>query len=148
MQINGFLRDLGVSDSQEVVPRAGRHPLLVALVALVAAECVLLLVATGYLIIELLVDTPASVPSAIALTVLTALSATFLAVVVVNILRGRAWTRGATIVWQVLQIAVAVGCFQGIFARPDIGWALLLPSIVVIVLLFTKPVIAATALRD
>jgi len=147
MQINGFLRDLGVSDSQEAVPRARRHPLLLALVVLVSAECALLTTATVYLIIELLVDTPSSLATALALTVLAALAAVFLLVVVVNILRGRAWTRGATITWQVLQIAVAIGCFQGLFARPDIGWALLLPSIAVVVLLFTKPVTAATAIR-
>ena len=147
MQINGFLRDLGVTDSQEAVPRARRHPLLLALVALVGAECALLVAATAFLIIELLVDTPTSLATALALTVLTVLAAVFLLIVVVNILRGRAWTRGATITWQVLQIAVAVGCFQGLFARPDIGWALLLPSIAVVVLLFTKPVIAATAIR-
>jgi len=108
MQINGFLRDLGVSDSQEAVPRARRHPLLLALVALVGAECALLVAATAFLIIELLVDTPTSLATALALTVLTVLAAVFLLILVVNILRGRAWTRGATITWQVLQIAVAV----------------------------------------
>lgn len=151
MQINGFLRDLGVSSGEVRPSRARRHPLHLALVALVAAECALLVAATVFLVIELLVDTPASFPSAVALTVLTALAAIWLAVVVVNILRGRAWTRGATVVWQVLQIAVAVGCFQGLFdpvARPDLGWALLAPAIVVLVLLFTKPVIAATSMRE
>lgn len=142
---------MGVSSAEERPSRARRHPLHLALAALVGAECALLIAATAYLVIELLVDTPASFASAIALTVLTALAAIWLAVVVVNILRGRAWTRGATIVWQVLQIAVAVGCFQGLFdpvARPDLGWALLAPAIVVLVLLFTKPVIAATSIRE
>ena len=125
-----------------------KHPLLIALAVLVFAECALLAVATIYLVIEILVDTPASYASAVALTVLTAIAAIWLGFIAVNILRGRAWTRGATVVWQVLQVAVAIGCFQGLFARPDIGWALLLPAIVVLVLLFTRPVIAATARRE
>ena len=125
-----------------------KHPLLIALAVLVFAECALLTVATIYLVVEILVDTPASYASAVALTVLTAIAAIWLGFIAVNILRGRAWTRGATVVWQVLQIAVAIGCFQGLFARPDIGWALLLPAIVVLVLLFTRPVIAATARRE
>ncbi|CAN5399092.1 hypothetical protein BH10ACT7_BH10ACT7_09860 [soil metagenome] len=136
MQINGFLGGPAV-----------KHPLLIALAVLVFAECALLAVATIYLVVEIFVATPASYASAVALTVLTAIATIWLGFIAVNILRGRAWTRGATVVWQVLQIAVAIGCFQGLFARPDIGWALLLPAIVVLVLLFTKPVIAATARR-
>jgi hypothetical protein len=141
MQINDFL---GVN----AVRTPGRHPLVIALAVLVFAECALLIAATIFLVVELVIATPDSYGSAVALTVLAALAALWLGVVGVNVLRGRAWTRGATLVWQVLQIAVAVGCFQGFFARPDIGWALLVPALAVLVLLFTKPVIAATSQRD
>jgi hypothetical protein len=44
----------------------------------------------------------------------------------------------------VLQVAVAIGCFQGYFARPDIGWVLLVPAVVAVGLLFTPPVMAVT----
>jgi hypothetical protein len=104
--------------------------------------------ASIYLVVELLIATPASLPSAIALTVLTILAAIWVGFIAANILRGKPWVRGATVVWQVLQIAVAIGCFQGLFARPDIGWALLIPAILVLVLLFTPPVVAATTRRD
>jgi hypothetical protein len=119
-------------------------PLLYALAAIIFAECVLLAVVTVVLIFEILVATPESYPSAIALTVLAAVATVWLAFIGVNTLRGRPWIRGAAVVWQVLQIAVAVGSFQGAFARPDIGWWLLIPAIAVLGLLFTKPVIAAT----
>ena len=125
-----------------------KHPVVIVLAGLVFAECALIATATIYLVVEILVATPASSASAIALTVLTAIAAVWLALIAVNILRGRAWVRGATVVWQVLQIAVAIGCFQGLFARPDIGWALLIPAIVALVLVFTPPVVAATARRD
>ena len=45
---------------------------------------------------------------------------------------------------QILQIAVAVGCFQGLVARPDLGWALLIPAIVAGVLALTPSVVRAT----
>ena len=141
MQINGFLKGNAVSSS-------GKHPLVVALAVLVAAECVLMAVASNYLIIELLTATPTSFASAIALTVLCIGATVWLALIVVHILRGSPWVRGATVVWQVLQIAVAVGAFQGFFARPDIGWLLLVPALVVLVLLFTPPVVAVTSRRD
>lgn len=144
MQINDFFREDPVSDRP---PTPRRHPLLLVLAGILFAECALLTVATIYLVIELLVDEPDSFASAVALTALTALAAVWLAVIAVNLLRGKAWTRGATVVWQVLQLAVAVGFFQGLFARQDLGWALLLPAVAALVLLFTRPVIAATARR-
>jgi hypothetical protein len=141
MQINDFL-------GEDAVNTARHHPVVITLAVLLFAECALLTAATFYLVVELLVATPDSYASAIALTVLSAIAALWLGVIGANVLRGRPWTRGAAVVWQVLQIAVAIGCFQGLFARPDIGWALLVPALVVLVLLFTKPVIAATARRD
>lgn len=141
MQINGFVWDNTVS-------RTGKHPLLVVLAVIVFAECALLVVASVYLIVELLIATPASFASAVALTILTVLAAVWVGVIAANLLRGAPWTRGATVVWQVLQIAVAIGCFQGLFAQPLIGWALLLPALAALVLLFTRPVLAATARHD
>ncbi|MBC7589824.1 MAG: hypothetical protein H7226_02115 [Salinibacterium sp.] len=126
---------------------ARRHPLLVALAVLVFAQCALLGVATGYLIVELFVATPDSYASGVALAVFTAIATVWLAVIGVNVLRGRAWVRGATIVVQVLQIAVAIGAFQGAFARPDLGWLLMIPAVAALVLLFTSPVLAATTRR-
>jgi hypothetical protein len=121
---------------------------VVLLVVLLFAECALVSAAAIYLVIEILVATPDSYASALALTVLVIIAAVWLAVIAVNVLRGRAWTRGAAIVWQVLQIAVAVGCFQGFFARPDVGWFLLVPAAVVLVLLFVPSVVAVVGARD
>ena len=125
-----------------------RHRFVLALAVLLFAECALLAAATVYLLIELLVAKPSSFVSALALLVLTAIAAVWLGFIAANVLRGRAWTRGAAVTWQVLQGAVAIGCFQGVFARPEIGWLLLLPALLVLVLLFTPPVVAATSRRD
>ena len=151
MQINGFIRSgivLGENTSTDGAARGTRHPLIWALAAIVFAEFLLLVGATGFLVIELFVATPSSFPTAIALTVVVAIAAVWLAVITVNILRCEHWVRSAALVWQVLQIAVAIGSFQGLFARQDIGWALLIPAVVVLILLFTPPVIRATSQRD
>jgi hypothetical protein len=124
-----------------------RHPFVVVLAVLIFGQCALLAVATGYLLIELVTAVPDSYASAVALAVLTTIAAVWLAVIGVNVLRGSPWIRGATIVVQVLQIAVAIGAFQGSFARPDLGWLLLVPAVAALVLLFTPPVLAATVRR-
>ncbi len=118
------------------------------LAAVLGLEAALVAAATVFLVVEMLITTPDSYASAIALTALAAVAAVFVAALCVNTLRGRAWVRAGTIVWQLLQIAVAVGSFQGLYARPDVGWLLLLPAIVALGLLFTRPVILWTSRRD
>jgi hypothetical protein len=114
------------------------------LAALLFLECALLVAATVYLVIGLLVARPDSYASAVAILILTALAAIWLGTMAVHALLGRPWIRGAAVVWQVLQIAIAIGSFQGLFARPDVGWLLIAPAILVLVLLFTPSVIAVT----
>jgi len=77
-----------------------------------------------------------------------ALGAVFVIVIVIGTLRGNAWTRAATIVVQVLFGAIAIGSFQGIGPRPDIGWIVLVPAVAVLVVMFTKPVLAHTNHRE
>ena len=114
-------------------------------VALVALEALALWALTAWWVLELLIDTPNSMGGALALLALTAVAAVWLSAITVGTLRGRPWIRGAAVTWQLVQIMIAVGCFQGIYARPDVGWALLAPSILVLVLVFTPKVVAATS---
>ncbi|TFC80258.1 hypothetical protein E3O45_03580 [Cryobacterium sp. TMS1-20-1] len=122
-----------------------RAPLLGVLVGLVALEALALWALTAWWVLELLIDTPTSMGGAFALLALTAVAAVWVSAITVGALRGRPWIRGAAVTWQLVQIMIAVGCFQGIYARPDVGWALLAPSIVVLVLVFTPKVVAATS---
>lgn len=125
--------------------RIQRRPvLLVVLAVLLFLECAMLAAAAVFLTVELLVAHADSVASGVAILVLTIAAAIWLGVMATHTLLGRSWIRGAAVVWQILQIAVAVGSFQGLFARPDLGWLLLAPSIAVLILLFTRPVMAAT----
>lgn len=137
------LSDHGLLDDASTPPK--RRPQVVILLILLFVELVLVGAAAVYLVIELLIDTPQSLPSAIAILVLTVLAAVWLATIILHTMRGRSWTRGATVVWQVLQASIGFGAMQGLFPRPDLGWPLIILSLVVLGLLFTKPVMAATA---
>lgn len=138
-----------VNDPSDQLPVISRTPPLVTLLAAVLwLEAVALAGASVFLIFEVLVAPADSVTSAIALAVVVAIAAVWVAVIAINTVRGNAWTRGASIVVQVLFGAIAIGSFQGIGPRPDIGWLVLIPALVVLILMFTKPVLAHTNHRD
>ncbi len=104
--------------------------------------------ATVYLGIEIVSAPANSLPSAIALAAVAAITAIWVAVIAVNVVRGNAWVRGASVVVQVLIIAIAVGSFQGQGAVPGVGVALLVPAIIVLILVFSKDVVAHTSRRS
>jgi hypothetical protein len=123
----------------------GRPPFLIALTVILALEALLVLALAVWLVVELLTETPQSYPSAVAIVVLVVLAAAWLIATVVGIARRRSWARASALTIQILQLAVAVGCFQGFYARPDVGWALLIPAVVAGVLAVSPSVVRATA---
>lgn len=123
---------------------ATRPPALLALAVILFLEAALVTALAVWLLIDLLTLTPEYLTTAIAIFVLTALAAVWVIVTAAGILRRRAWARASTVTIQILQIAVAVGCFQGLVARPDLGWALLIPALVAGVLALTPSVVRAT----
>lgn len=128
----------------------GEHPppQLVALIAIVLAEAALLAVATVYLIFELFTPDAQDALAAGALTVTTALFAVGVFVLAFGLVRRWPRIRGGVVLWQILQIACAIGAFQGLLGPTWIGWLLLVPAGVAIWLLFTKPVTAIFVARD
>lgn len=131
-------------DAEPTAPRPRRARGLRVVTIILAAEAVLLWGVTGWLVIELLTETPTSVGGAFSLLGLSALAAVWVSLIAVNLPRRKGWTRGGALTWQLVQIMVAIGAFQGVYARPDVGWGLLAPSLVVIGLLFTRAVVAET----
>jgi hypothetical protein len=131
-----------------VTSQARRPVLLTLLGVIVGAETVILAGIVVVLVLDLIVTAPQSYETALAIIVLVAVAAVFLAFVTVHLLRGRPWTRSATLVWQLLQIVIAIACFQGLVAGPDVGWFLLVPAIAAIILLFAPTVVAATRRPD
>lgn len=120
---------------------------LVALAIVLVIEAATCFLAAGWLLYELFSAKPASLLGAIFILLLVVLAGGWLVYVAISTLKARPWIRGAVVTWQVLQLAVAVGSFQGLFARDDIGWFLLVPVVLSLILLFTKPVLRATT-RD
>jgi len=136
-----------VPDPQNApMPAAPARPaLLLVLAVIVGLEALLVTGLAVWLLIELLTQRPESYPSAVAITVLGFLAAAWAIFTFVGLLRRQGWARASALTIQILQLAVAVGCFQGLFARPDLGWALLVPAVVAGVLAITPAVVRATA---
>jgi len=125
-----------------------RPALFWLLIVLLAAEFLLIAGLAVTLLIELLIATPTSFASAVALTVLAFAAAAWMGAIVVGAVRGQAWIRGAAIVWQVLQFAVGASAISGTFSTPAIGWPLVVAALVTFLLLFTRPVVDATSRRE
>jgi hypothetical protein len=126
-----------VSDAS--TPR--RPGLLVLLAALLYLEAAALAGLTVFLIVEVVSLRPDSYASAIALIVLAAIGALWPAIMGTYALRGRPWIRGGTVTWQVLQALLGITAIAGGSA---LGWVLVVASVVVLIVLFTKPVVVAT----
>ncbi|WP_066041862.1 hypothetical protein [Herbiconiux solani] len=126
-------------------PGRPRRPLLLILLALiVGAEAVVMIGVTIWLLLEVVTGQQTSIETALGILVLSAVAAVFLSFVAIHTLRARPWTRAATLVWQLLQIVTAFACFQGLVEDARVGWYLLVPAVLALVLLFTPPVVAAT----
>lgn len=111
---------------------------------LLIAEAVFMVGLSAWFLFELVSATPASFTSALAIFVILLIATAFVVALAIGAVRGRSWIRGGAVTWQLVQIAVAIGAFQGVFAQPAIGWCLLVPSLVVLGLLFSPAVSAVT----
>lgn len=121
-----------------------RPKALLLLAGLLFLESAFLAILAGFLVFELVTAVPTSIASAIGILVLAVIAAVWLVAVGIGALHARPWVRAAALTWQVLQLAIAIGSFQGLFARDDIAWYLLVPAVGVIVLLLTRSVMTAT----
>ncbi|WP_144763730.1 hypothetical protein [Curtobacterium sp. 9128] len=138
-----------MSDTTPNVPDVPepRSRAMIGLLAVVALEFLALVVVTVVLLIEVLVSPATSLASGIALVVLAAIAALWLGSMLVGLFRRRPWVRSGIIVWQVMQGALAIGAFQGVFRVPAVGWALLLPALIAITLVLSRSVTTALARR-
>ncbi len=121
-------------------PAGGVRAALVTVSVVLVLEAVAVAGVAIWLLVDLFALQPSSYAAAIALLVLVVLAAIWVGATAVASFSRAPWSRAAAMVWQVLQVSVAVGAFQGLFARPDVGWLLLVPAITVIGLLLWPPV--------
>lgn len=82
--------------------------------------------------------------TSVALFALVAATAAWVIYVGFALLKRKRWARSGGVFWQLVQLAIATGSFSGQFGSQAIGWGLILPSVFVLGLLFSKKVVAAT----
>ena len=99
---------------------------------------------TGWLLIELVTTRADTIGGGIAIVVLSLIALAWVAATTVGTARRRSWIRASALTIQLVMMAVALGAFQGQYAVPDVGWALLAPALVAVVLLFLPSTVAAT----
>ena len=112
--------------------------------ALVGLEGLFVLGLAASMLVGLLTGEARSLVTLIALLVLVAAAGAWVVSVALGLSKGKRWARSGALFWQLVQLAVATGSFTGQFGNAGIGWALILPSAAVLVLLFQKSTIAAT----
>lgn len=112
--------------------------------ALVAAEGLVL----GYFAVQLGIGIIAgesrAFVTALALFGMVAGATAWVLFVAYSLTRGKRWARSAALFWQLVQLAIATGSFTGQFGSLWIGWSIAAPSAAVLMLLFSKKVVAAT----
>lgn len=115
---------------------------------LVALEGLGLVALTVWQIVAIVAGDTASVDSAIALIVLSAVGAAAVVAFAVAIWRGRSWGRSGAIVTQLLILAVALGAATGAYAEPTAALALAAPALVTLVLLILAVRAAGREAKD
>lgn len=86
-------------------------------------------------IVAIVAGDTASIDSALALIVLTAVGAAAVIAFAVAIWRGRSWGRSGAVVAQLLILAVALGAATGAYAEPAAALVIAAPAVVTLVLL-------------
>ncbi|QCR18739.1 hypothetical protein [Agrococcus sp. SGAir0287] len=56
-----------------------------------------------------------------------------------GVLDGRSWSRAAVVVWQVLQMGIAFGTFNGAEGPVPLALAMFVPALTALILVFRKP---------
>ncbi|MWV50542.1 hypothetical protein GRS96_14810 [Rathayibacter sp. VKM Ac-2803] len=121
-----------------------RPPGLLVLIAVLALETVGVAAVAAWLLIELVTTTADTPGGGVAIVVLAVIALCWAAATTLGAVRRRSWMRGSALTMQLVQMAVALGAFQGQYAVPDVGWALLGPALVAVVAIFLPSVVAAT----
>ncbi|KQP97562.1 hypothetical protein ASG06_18680 [Rathayibacter sp. Leaf185] len=123
---------------------ASRPPGLLVLIAVLALETVGVGAVAAWLLVELATTRADTVGGGVAIVVLALIALCWAAATTLGAIRRRSWMRGSALTMQLVQMAVALGAFQGQYSVPDVGWALLGPALVAVVTIFLPSVVAAT----
>lgn len=92
-----------------------------------------------FLVVELFIATPDSWASGIFLTLIGLGTSAALIAITRGLWRGTASARSASLVWQVLQMALGLASDDGVFGRIDIALLLIVPAVIALGLLLFSP---------
>ena len=101
----------------------------------------------AWIILELVTGASSYLATALFEVVLVVLAVAWMAATVVGTLGVRPWSRASLVAIEVLHIAAAIAAFQGYLVVIDLGWLLLVPAILALVLAFTPRMTALYARR-
>lgn len=127
------------------LPHADRTPRprgVTIIAVILLCEAAALLAVAGWFIAGLLTSTPTSLGGAVFMLALLLLFAGWLLVVAHFLFRGYRWTRSAALVFQFFAIVVAIPTLTG--GVLWVGLMLLVPAVIVVHQLFTRPVVEYT----
>ena len=110
------------------------------LVLLVGIEAILVSAGAIYFVFLTFTEVTGNPAGAIVIFLITALVAVGLWVSSFALLRGKGWSRGLVVTWQVIQFALATSFAQGLAEWQVFGWFLLVLSLGTFVLALSKKV--------
>lgn len=110
--------------------------------AVVAIEALALIGASVWLLFEIISGQSKSIEAAAMLFALVALTAAWISMTAIRLRQFARWARSSAIFWQTCQLAIAASSFTGRGANAAIGIALIVPSLAILALQFSKPVLA------
>lgn len=120
----------------------GRIQFAAAIIVGLEALAVLAFAVFG-LVTDILPGNAISLPAAITMIALYFAAGVWVSYIAVSLTRSKRWARSGAIFWQTCQLALASQSFTGRGANVLIGMALIVPSVAVLGLMFSKPVLAA-----
>ena len=116
---------------------------LIGLGIILILEAATLAFLSVWFLVEILTTPVHSVGGSILTLAIAILATVWVGATGIGTFRAQSWVRGAALTWQLCQLAIAVGAFEGIFAQPLVGVAVLVPTVIALVLLFLPSTTAA-----
>ena len=117
---------------------------LILVTILVALEGLAMGAMSARLGLALVLGDTKSLVTSVALFALVAAATVWVFFISRGLWRGKRWARSGALFWQLVQLSVASASFSGQFGNAVIGWSLIVPSVLVLALVFSKSVVKAT----
>ena len=117
---------------------------LILVTILVALEGLAMGAISARLGLALVLGDTKSLVTSVALFALVAAATVWVFFISRGLGRGKRWARSGALFWQLVQLSVASASFSGQFGNAVIGWSLIVPSVLVLALVFSKSVVKAT----